>query len=288
MKSPIARKIDGRTKAAKYNLRHSNYYDPERPHLSSSRLRDYFKSPHLFYKKHVQKSIPPLTLDSKPVKRGQLVDKMLTEDSIEPYEIKVLKRDDPDTYQAQKDTPSHHLVRQSTFDEATQIVTAIEDTQAWEQIIDPAQPPMFQPILEAQISKTPVCGMADVIKPLSNSDEFDYALVDIKTTTPRSLEYWSRHVDDFHYTNQLALYRDMLAFQKDTSPKRIACYHLTAAYVEDGLTKIELFRFPSANLDKAMDEIHKAITSIENEHFPKPDVTFDNPSVIPEVWQENE
>lgn len=281
MKLPVTVDMDGRTRAAKYKLHQNNYHNSARPHLSNSQISDYLRSPDYYYKKHVLGEIEDDIAGRKSIQRGQLVDSMLTENSTEPYQVKALRRDDPKLYEEQKQMNPDHLVTQSTWDEAEQIATDVAETEAWHELLDIGKPPVFQEILEGQVLNTQICGMADMIK------EFDdtLALIDLKTTTNRTMDYWEKTCFERGYVRQLALYRDMLANEYGMKVTDIHCYHLVAAYVCEGLTRIEVFKFSHTTLNKAMWEIVDLIEKIENEEFDRPKVTFKDPTEIIDVWE---
>ncbi len=265
-------------KKTPFKLTRENYFSPDRPHLSLSRIKDYQKDPYYYKRKHIDKD-PTLAFVPTPSSiLGSIVDDTLTGEGADIlYEKKVKKKEDPDTYERQKDVDPEYLVSEGVWSKAQQIIEHLKTQPIW---TDGAKNTEFQVVLEGRIAGTKVCGLADKIIDAGDGKWF---LDDLKVTNTMKLsspEKWLMNCFDMGYVKQLALYQRLFAKKKKVKDlKKITCRHIVAAWQCEGLTKVEGFIFPQDMLDKEYAEVVKLIKEIKKGEFPEPSVGWN------EAWE---
>ena len=243
-------------------LTETNYFSPDRPHISNSMVSDYVRSPEFYKKKYIDKIIPKKV--SEPMKRGSLVDRILTQGTNLPYRCKVLKRDDPDEFLEQKEVSDDLLLSTAYWNQAQQISTDVLRSQIWNENLEEAE---FQVLLKGEIDELPVCGMADRIDRLGGQR---YRLIDLKVVQAQKVSSpskWLHTCLDFGYLRKLALYQHLFALDMKIPSEYVECGHIAAAYVEEGLTDVKAFTISQFALDAAFDEILAALSGIKMERF---------------------
>ncbi len=257
------------------------YWSPERPHLSVSQINDYLKSPEYFYKKHVLKQIPKKV--SAPMRVGSFVDALLTNPKEAPkFEMKVLARDDKETYARQKDMDEMHLLTEQEFLKGTQLVDFIKSQPFWKKNLENAifQMPMEMGFEMPQLKKSVLlCGLPDRMDwegDVLHIQDLKMSSF-IKNSTPAK---WFYNAKEMGYIRQFAMYR-MLAAAKYDIPlgdlhNRVKCSHMVGIWHEDSLCDTILYSFPASEVDHAQGEIFTALRGIMQKQFGRKLVDWDN------------
>lgn len=249
--------------ATKFRLTKENYYDPAKPHLSVSRIKDYFKDPAFYKRRYIDRDPEVQFHVTGPVKRGSIVDDFLTRGSTE-IQKKVLKKDDPSLYEAQQSIDDRFLVEGRYWDEAMQIIAHLNKHPAWQENIDKAE---MQYVLEGEIDGMPVCGLADRIDKMPDGT---IRLIDLKVTSPikqDSPRRWMYNVIEMGYDMQFGLYQKLLAEQLKIPKEKIVCGHVVASFVEPGLIKTSIYLIPQPMLNAALPKVEWAVREIKAKKF---------------------
>lgn len=263
-----------------FRLTRRNYYSPKRPHISSTQLRCYLKSPSLYHKRYVEKLPEAQFVGGDAVKRGSIVDAMLTGGK-NLYSVRVLKRDDPELYAEQQKHPEL-LVSQTLVTQAQAMASEALRHPAWSEGMKKAK---FQVLLEGEIEGVKVCGLADRVDFL---DDGSVRLIDLKSTSPsaiRSARTWFWHSWDFRLDVQMAEYRELLAMKLGIEETKIRCYHFVVAYVEPGLVKVKAYEFPEDLLARGSADVHDALKGIAAGKFNENLVTWEDAELLAETQE---
>ena len=264
-------------------LNENNYFSPERPHVSTSMIKDYMLDPDYYKRKWIKRD-PDLQFKvTDPMKRGLVADALLTTNNC-PYQKKVLKREDPKLYELQKTMDDRYLVPPTYWDQAIQVANDLKKHPVWSEGLDRAA---FQVVLECEIEKVKICGLADRVDVLP---EGKFRLVDLKVVNPIKIDNmnkWKWNCIEMKYTHQLALYQYMLAQSLEKKKEDVQCAHVVAAYVNTGLTKVAAFTFTQDILDEAFEELVEAIKNIKAKRFDPVMVGWDSAKVISGDYQIN-
>lgn len=254
-------------KIRKGELTLANYFSREREHVSRSMLTDYLKSPEFYKKKYIDRIIKEKF--TAPMQRGSMVDYILTQQvgenaHIMPYVRKVLKKDDPEQYEIQKEIDPRYLVTPDLFDQAITVAEEIYRQPFWQQNLKTAK---FQQVLEGYINDTLVCGLPDRIDPLVQTR---YRMVDVKVVNPikiSSPQKWYWNAWESGYVHQAALYQNLFAAEQGIPAAHIEFCHAVGAPVSSNHAISEIYKLPQRDIDKAMGEIVEALEGIKAGRF---------------------
>jgi hypothetical protein len=261
---------------SKFKLTLDNYYSPDRPHVSNSMMNDYLKSRAYYADKYLNKNPDYEFKVTDPMKVGLIADNILTRGEDE-YQVKVLKRDNPDLYEEQKQMDPRYLVTDTVMDKALQVAEYVAKQPFWYTNVDDAY---FQIPLEGEVEGLQVCGLPDRIDPLG---ETHYHLTDLKVVSAMknsSPKKWFWNAQEMGYLRQLALYQYLWAQKQGVPVTNIMCSHSTASYIQPGITRVALFRVPQAVLDIAMEEVREIARNIKDENFDDKLVTWNQAQKI--------
>lgn len=265
------------TKKQPFKLTVENYFSKDRPHISNSHISDYLKSPNYYFKKHVEKIVETKVTD--PMKRGSIVDAMLTQEE-NPYQMKVLKREDPDLYEEQKEMDDRFLVTETCWEQARQVAEHIKDQPIWNENLDSAS---FQVLLEGELNGVKVCGLADRIDSLGDQK---YRLIDLKVVNPIKIDNtnkWYWNTMEMGYLRQMALYQHLWAHSQGIPTEFVSCAHIVGAYVDDQYCISKGFLIPQELLDVAFQEILTALEGIKHKQYDEPKTTWQSATTLPTV-----
>lgn len=258
----------------KFILTEDNYFSPDRPHISVSMIKDYMLDPEYYKRKWINRE-PELQFKvTKSMKRGLVVDHILTNPGAGcPYQKKVLKKDNPKLYEIQKGMDDRFIVAEAEWNQALQVVHDLKKHPIWSDNLETAS---FQEVLEDEIEGVKVCGLADRVDILPGDK---IRLSDLKVVNPIKLDSprkWLWNCVDMKYTHQLALYQRMLAKKIGRDYNDIECAHIVAAFQNTGITKVSGFTFAQHLLDEAYEELVDAIKNIKAKKFEPVLATWDN------------
>lgn len=247
----------------KFKLTAKNYFSPDRPHVSTSMIKDYFRSPAYYKRKYIDKD-PALKFKvTDPMKRGSVVDEILTGGSVGKYTKKVYKKDDPKEYARQQKLDDRFVVGATYWDQAMQIAEDLEKHPVWGK----PKKATYQVVLNGEIEGLQVCGLADRV---DIPKKGKIKLIDLKVVNPIKLDSprkWLWNCKEMKYTHQLAMYQHLLAEMTKVSIDDIECCHVVAAYEDVGLTKVRAYKFSQDLLDEAFNELTQACKDIKELKF---------------------
>jgi hypothetical protein len=259
------------TELAGFKLTQDNYFSPERPHVSNSQISDYLKDPAFYKARHIDKTIQFKVTD--PMKRGSVVDAMLTQPDNNPYQMKVLKREDPELFELQKQMDDRFLLTPAYWDQAKAIAAHILKQPFWQAGLKDAE---FQTVLEGEIEGVKVCGLTDRIDYLSEGKR---RITDLKVVSAIKLDSpkkWHMNVVEMGYLRQAAIYRYLFSKMSLVPIENIEFCHAVGTQVQEGLCKVQLFKLSPHLMDMAMDEVKAALQGIKKKKFKSTPVEWDS------------
>jgi len=255
-----------------------NYYSPMRPHISNSQISDYLKDPQFFYRRHVLMELPFKVTD--PMKRGLVVDAILTQHPDEngqvmiPYQMKVLKRDDAEKFELQKEMADRHLVPERIWHEALELAEYIKEQPFWKTGLSKAK---FQMVLEGTMEGLPVCGLPDRV----DYKKGEWWITDLKCVSAMKISSpakWLYNAIDMGYLRQAAMYQYLFAKKKKLKiadmKKRVRFFNAAATHIEPGLNKVELYEIPQRLMDEALTEVRDVLRKIKRNQFDSPKIKW--------------
>ena len=258
-------------------LTQENYFTPENTAISNSKVSDYLRSKEYYYKRHISHELS--FTPTAPVKIGRIVDAIVSQQKV-PYEVKVLKRDDPDRFEYQKTMPDDAFVTESQWEEGQQRAQAITREPFYQEYLQKGA--KFQVLLQHQMTiddgqEMNICGMADLMMLDGDTLYID----DCKSVSPMKVKtpgHWYWNCRDMGYFRQMGAYAFMAreTLQKEMGFTRIVARHFVVTKEMDGLYKVHLFIIPDAQLWFSAGEFIGHATKIHHEKdWIDPPVTWD-------------
>ncbi len=259
-----------------FNLTLQNYYSPFRPHISRSMITDYLKSPEYYKRKYIDRTV--VQKFTAPMQRGSMVDYLLTQAKegerpvyVRKFERTCFKKDDPETYAKETDIiagqeslDSRYLVTPGIYDQAWSVVNEIIRQPYWQDGIKDAQ---FQVVLEGKLEGLQVCGLPDRLDSLGDGR---YRMIDVKCVNPIKIDNprkWLWNAKESGYMHQAALYQFLLADREDIPRTNIEFCHVVGAPADDGYAISQIYKIPQYHIDKAMEDIYRALRGIKAKNF---------------------
>lgn len=247
-----------------FQLTDKNYYDKERPHISSSKINDYLVDPFFYKQKHVLGKIPRKLTPAMQL--GSFVDAELTDPKeAAKYYVKPPRSRDKDP----------HAITQAMCDDGMLRVKEVKRHPFWQR-----EGAEYQIILEAYLDKklqlslepsrlsVPICGKPDRVDFLDNGD---IALMDIKCVNPtvvKTPKKWFYEACNRGYDVQFAIYRAILSLKTGVPVERIHCFHLCVTN-ENNFATAQLFYFTPQAID-AVDTLWRDTAwLIKRKKFPQ-------------------
>lgn len=268
-----------------FRLTRETYYSPARPHVSMSQVKDYMLSPRYYKRKYVDRDPELVFRVTDPMKRGMVVDELLTGEGVMRYKGKVLKSEDFSKYNEQKLEDPRFIVPKSYWEEALEIGGEVMRHPIWSWGIDGVA--RFQVILTGKIGGLRVCGLADRIDDLGDKK---YRLIDLKvvsTAKISSKEKWMFNCQEMKYYHQLALYQYLFCESRQIPLGNVECCHVVGAYVQKGVVLVRGYRFGQEILNKAFDEVVSSLRGIKERRFDEGVIGWRDADVInPKVYYE--
>ena len=262
----------------KFKLTQNNYFSSERPHLSNSQVTDFLKSKEFFWRKYVLKEIPFETTANMRI--GSMTDDMLC-GKPPRFQVQVLKRDDPDLYEVQKNMPRDLLVTEREWIEAVSHAKSIMREPCYKWYAENGA--KFQFLLQGDWKGIPICGMADVVTETEEAvfvDDFKI-VGKLKVTTPTK---WFYNCEEMGYFRQLAAYKFMWQQMNPDDKRPIICRHLISTKETEGLYKVipivieeTLLSFPLEDFKNGIEGIAEILASKKWHDDP---VTWTNAKIL--------
>jgi hypothetical protein len=211
------------------------------------------------------------------MKVGLIVDGILTNDGKHEFQTKVLKREDPDLYEEQKQMDPKYLVTDTTMDKALQVAEYVAKQPFWKNGNEDAY---YQIPLEGKVEGLLMCGLPDRIDPLGDQR---YRLIDLKVVSAMknsNKNKWFWNAEEMGYLRQLALYQYLWAQQQGVPVENVECAHATASYIQPGITRVALYIVPQAVLNAAFEQVQRIARLIKDKVFTEEPITWDNAETI--------
>ena len=284
-----------------FKLTNENYFSKDRPHVSNSHVGDYLKSPAYYKSKHIDKLTSFKVTEA--MKKGSVVDALLTQPGNFPYEVKLkpkplFKRtckasEDKELYKlqtaaledskvakAERDQEiaqqlercgADNLVTYTNWNQAHTLAAYISSQPFWQEGLETAT---FQQVLEGEIAGVLVCGLPDRIDCLGDGK---WRITDLKCVAAMKIsspQKWMYNAIDMGYIRQAAIYRRLWAQLQGIPEKDVQFAHAVGSYVQDGLCKVELYEIPESFMAHAMIEIEWALTEIREGNFTERPITW--------------
>lgn len=260
--------VDGRFMQ---KLTPSNYFSPQNTRISNSKISDYLKSKEYFYAKHIEHSLIEEPTDAMII--GKIVDTALTHGNIdsilERWEMKVLKKDDPEKYEFQKNMDQTKLVSETVMTKAVEMAQTVLCSRFYKQ--DLLRKTYRQIPLEATFNGVEICGLPDQVA-LSDEDVLRIDITDWKTSAPSDVttpERWIAKIRDYGYDRQFVMYQilvinNLKKFGVKKKKKNIewTFRHAVIESVKDGKYGVHLFKIDESLLAEAYFKLRGTIADI--------------------------
>jgi len=234
------------------HLNHENYFTKENKHLSNSKISDWLKSKHYFYKKHISCETSQSVTDAMVL--GSAVDTWLTEsrEEFEKQYIQVTKRS------RNGDTPWRYQLNKTMYDAVENMCTSAEDSPALKALSDYET----QKILQSDIQLghfDGIAGIPDLIKIDGDTCE----IVDLKTAKTIDPTKYHWHCIDFGYYRQQAMYQ--ILAENIYKCKNFRSRHVVIEKDPDGINHVQTFILNQGRINKDKDFLFQVFESIKNE-----------------------
>lgn len=246
------------TYAKDFKLTKSNYYSPDRPHLSYSQMKTYLKSPRLYKLRYIEKTNKLKMSD--PIKFGKLVDAALTDEKVfTKFSISEGKR-------GLTEEEKEWIVSETLFQNALTLSNHIFEQPFWK--VRKA----FQVVLQGELNGQKVSGLADAILKTPVGDW----ILDIKTTSEMKMKNeksWFYHSIGLGYHIQAGLYRELVLQQ---TGKLVDFVHLVCCVDSDGMPQAKLYRIPDELCAQGLALASIALDGIVAGNFEQEKLTWDS------------
>lgn len=258
-----------------FELSQENYFSPDRPHVSNSMINSYLKDPEFYKLKHIDRTVKFVATD--PMKKGSIVDAMLTQPDNNPYRVEFkrtcFKKDNAKQYdretkivQAEKATCNpDHLVSKKLYEEAADMAMYLEKQPFWKEGLETAT---FQDVLIGELEGVKVCGMTDRIDSLGNQR---WRISDVKITSAikigKNPTKWMYNSYDMGYIRAAALYRYLWAELQGVPVKNVDFAHIVGYEIAPGIPRVKLYNIEPESMDVAMDQVRGALKKIKKKKF---------------------
>lgn len=239
-------------------LTHDNYYTAENVCISNSKISDFLLSKEYFYRRHITHELT--SDDTVPIKIGKMVDAIVCGNPV-PYEVKVLKRDNPELFERQKEMPDTAFVTESQWNEAQGRAQAITKEPFYQWYLE--NKAEFQVIMQGALivgddnpKDIPICGQADVITVVGDTVYID----DFKSVSPMKIktpQHWYWTCEDMGYFRQMGNYAWMTAMKHPG--KKVVCRHVCVTKLRDEVWRVYLFNIPHERVAQGFKEFEKGL-----------------------------
>lgn len=243
-------------KKKKFVLTSANYFSGERPHISNSQVTDFLRSREFFWRKYILKEIPFETTANMRI--GSMTDDMLC-GKPPRFQVRVLKRDDPDLYAVQQGLPSELLVTEREWNEATSHAKAIMREPCYKWYAENGA--KFQFLLQGDWNGIPICGMADVLTVTKDTIYVDDFKI-VSKLKIASLAKWFYNAEFMGYFRQLAAYKFIWQQMNPGDSRPVVTRHLISAKETEGLYKVLPIIIPEEFLEGPLQEFKLGVEGI--------------------------
>ena len=236
-----------------------NYFTPENKYLSNSKISAFLKDKYYFKQLHIEHIIEFKQTPS--IKLGKMIDISLTEGITafnKTYQVKVLKKDDPELFEYQKiHAEELNFITSSEMDKVLAIVNSVARQDAYKALKNYDKQVILQTDKKMGIWEG-YAGVLDFLFIEGNTA----IIVDLKTTQSIDERKYSYSCEDYGYYRQMAMY-SMLVYDNYPDIKLVKCRHL--AVENNDLHKVALFKFDQLRTRQEMANINKYMNNIVEE-----------------------
>lgn len=255
-------------------ITNNNYYNQDK-YLSNSKISDYLKDKHYFYRKHILGEIKQeITI---PLVKGSAVDTWLTRGEMAfRRDYKVV------TARSAKNGDMRWQINEPMYKQIVNICQNVQATDAYKDLKDFKTQQVIQFDIKIGLFKG-LKGIPDWFKIDGNK----CIIVDLKTSNTADPVKYHYHCLDYGYYRQAATYAYILSLnhpELDTFTFR----HLVAEKDSDDINNVYTFELDTERVfmekDNLVDNILPAIAS--EKKFPKHNCSWEFPTVIGEVYRD--
>lgn len=238
-------------------------------YLHSSALKCYLESKELYKLRHIDKHPDYQFKMTSAVLKGTIVDELLTEGHTE-YAPAVLKRDDPELFEKQKENPEK-VVTPAVWSDAMAIIEQLPKHPIWQLLNDGSE---FQKIVEGKIGDSLMAGKIDCYVP-------GIGLFDLKITNESrgsTPQRWMWHCLDMKYHVPAYVYKTLLG-------TNLPFYHI-AVWLKDGIANVRLYKLSDEMIEKGRKDTLEAIKGIMAGDFSPSLVSINDAIELPPICAE--
>ena len=234
-------------------LNQGNYFTDENKYLSNSKVSDWLKDKHYFYKKHITGEINSPVTDAMVL--GSAVDTWLTEskEAFEAQYIQVTRRS------KKGDTPWRYQLTKTMYDSVENMCTNAETSPA---VLQLQKEYKAQEIMQCDIELTHfkgLCGIPDWYR--VDGDTAD--IVDLKTAQSIDVHKYHYKCLDLGYYRQQAFYQIML--EKKYGCTNFMSRHLVIEKDPDNINHVQTFILNQEKIEAEKDFLFQIFESIKKE-----------------------
>lgn len=255
-------------------LTEENYFTPENNFLTSSKVKDYIKSPEYFFEKHILGIVEQKRSDA--LLEGKMLDTLLTKgQDVFEFLFRVVER------RSLKNPPTDHTeVTQTMYNACLQRAAKLRATTAFRDLTTHKTQVILQKELP-NLGKRFV-GIAGMLDFLHLDVVNNLAIItDLKTsvTVDPTKYYW--HSINYGYDIQMAWYGWLIHEVHGIDYHNIQYRHLVIEKDPDGIGKVGTFTFNNDFIDLKREMLQSLVVEIGNrETFKNKDVTWDNATIL--------
>jgi len=255
-------------------LNKENYYTPANNFLTSSKTRDYLKSPEYFFQKHVLNSIEQKKSDA--LLEGRMLDTLLTEgEDVFEYNFRPVER------RSLKNPPTGYTeVTQTMYDACLQRAEKVKKTQAYKDLSLYKK----QVILEKEFQNfgKRFAGIAGMLDFLHVDEQKKYAvIIDLKTSTTVDPMKYYWHAIGYGYELQMAWYGWLVHEVYGIDYNAIEYGHLVIEKDTDGINRVGTFFFDKDLIMAKRNMLEDLAYEIAHqENFKDKDVTWEGAAYL--------
>ena len=241
-------------------------------------IKDYLKSPEYFCRKYILKEVDRELTAS--LKVGSMVDAILSGEP-RPFQIKVLKEENPTLYAIQKSWPSEKLISKGDAEKAEAMAKAVTRCKFWTPGLNTKK--LMQVILESAFENMQLCGKPDIIEVVEGESEVTIRIIDIKTSQAMKMKNaraWHWTCEEYGYYLQLTMYRKLVLdnthlFVEGEKKIKLEFGFIAVSIDTDGVVRVCLFSVPEWALGPYEATIYDTLRLIKAQKFTDPEPTWE-------------
>jgi len=251
-------------------IKAEDYFSSSNRYLSNSKISKYLELPSYFKALYIDKVMKQL--ESTSLKKGKAVDVFITDSKaafLEQYEKKVLKRENAELFEMQKDPNySKTLMNETEWKQSLGMINALKSHSMFNKMKSYTAQQILSYDKKLNDNWDGFCGIPDWFK-----IEGDVChIVDLKTArTVSTARSWFYKCKEYNYFNQFAMYSMLL---KKNYPE-IKSFTYTHWIVKNSYPNLmRVFKIDPSIVERAKLDLKVAIKKIgEDTQFVDPEIT---------------